>query len=209
MSGSRLEGFRYAEVTGARHRVLMDNFSPAQYDRFEAYRRHALPKQAVRKVRVSLCGTMFGATQRGGQVIQQATGQQVSQPVAQIVAGFSKVFVGEIVEKGARFPVYALLSCRAELAHDSEAGAGAPRRGWPAFAGSSEGGVPDVPGRDGAGRLRATGQVQTSLRTVNIFLFRSDVLLDLQWTDLCMFSVKYETIDGYVSLCHWTSTLTW
>ena len=28
----------------------MDNFSPAQYDRFEAYRRHALPKQAVRKV---------------------------------------------------------------------------------------------------------------------------------------------------------------
>ncbi|KAI0740172.1 hTAFII28-like protein conserved region-domain-containing protein [Earliella scabrosa] len=62
-------------------KVLMDNFSPAQYERFEAYRRHALPKQAVRKV------------------IQQATGQQVSQPVAQIVAGFSKVFVGEIVEK--------------------------------------------------------------------------------------------------------------
>lgn len=31
-------------------RVLMDNFSPEQYDRFEAYRRHALPKQAVRKV---------------------------------------------------------------------------------------------------------------------------------------------------------------
>ncbi|KAF7795894.1 hypothetical protein EIP86_007061 [Pleurotus ostreatoroseus] len=30
-------------------KVLMDNFSPAQYDRFEAYRRHALPKQAVRK----------------------------------------------------------------------------------------------------------------------------------------------------------------
>jgi transcription initiation factor TFIID subunit 11 len=31
-------------------RVLMDNFTPEQYDRFEAYRRHALPKQAVRKV---------------------------------------------------------------------------------------------------------------------------------------------------------------
>lgn len=29
----------------------MENFSPAQYERFEAYRRHALPKQAVRKVR--------------------------------------------------------------------------------------------------------------------------------------------------------------
>ena len=28
----------------------MDNVSPAQYDRFEAYRWHALPKQAFRKV---------------------------------------------------------------------------------------------------------------------------------------------------------------
>ena len=27
-------------------------------------------------------------------------GQQVSQPVSQIVAGFSKVFIGEIIEKG-------------------------------------------------------------------------------------------------------------
>ncbi|KAG2152800.1 TAFII28-domain-containing protein [Suillus clintonianus] len=62
-------------------KVLMDNFSPGQYERFEAYRRHALPKQAIRKV------------------IQQTTGQQVSQPVAQIVAGVGKVFVGEIVEK--------------------------------------------------------------------------------------------------------------
>ncbi|KAI9449513.1 TAFII28-domain-containing protein [Lactarius psammicola] len=62
-------------------KVLMDNFTPEQYERFEAYRRHALPKQAVRKV------------------IQQSLGQQVSMPVAQIVAGFTKVFVGEIVEK--------------------------------------------------------------------------------------------------------------
>lgn len=37
---------------------------------------------------------------RAFKVIQQTTGQQVSQPVAQIVAGFGKVFVGEIVEKG-------------------------------------------------------------------------------------------------------------
>lgn len=35
-------------------RVLMDNFTPEQYERFEAYRRHALPKQAVRKVRTRL-----------------------------------------------------------------------------------------------------------------------------------------------------------
>ncbi|KAH7925759.1 hypothetical protein BV22DRAFT_1128798 [Leucogyrophana mollusca] len=41
-------------------KIPMDNFSPTQYDRFKAYRRHALPKQAVRKV------------------IQQTTGQQVS-----------------------------------------------------------------------------------------------------------------------------------
>lgn len=45
--------------TDAIHRVLMDNFSPAQYERFEAYRRHALPKQAVRKVRaISLPGRL-------------------------------------------------------------------------------------------------------------------------------------------------------
>jgi len=62
-------------------KVLMDNFSPEQYDRYEAYRRHALPKAAVRKV------------------VQQSLGQQVSMPVAQIVAGFSKVFVGEVIEK--------------------------------------------------------------------------------------------------------------
>jgi transcription initiation factor TFIID subunit 11 len=79
----------------------MDNFSPEQYDRFEAYRRHALPKQAVRKVRhdfssdVTLVSLICCS-----QVIQQSLGQQVSQPVAQIVAGFAKVFVGEIVEKG-------------------------------------------------------------------------------------------------------------
>ncbi|KAF5347780.1 hypothetical protein D9756_010264 [Leucocoprinus leucothites] len=53
-------------------KILMDSFTPDQYERFEAYRRHALPKQAVRKV------------------VQQTLGQQVSQPVAQIVAGFSK-----------------------------------------------------------------------------------------------------------------------
>lgn len=36
------------------------------------------------------------------QVIQTTTGQQVSAPVAQVVAGVAKVFVGEIIEKGAR-----------------------------------------------------------------------------------------------------------
>ncbi|KAJ7099447.1 hTAFII28-like protein conserved region-domain-containing protein [Mycena belliarum] len=62
-------------------KVLMENLTPVQYERFEAYRRAALSKQSVRKV------------------IQQTVGAQVSVQVAQIVAGFSKVFVGEMVEK--------------------------------------------------------------------------------------------------------------
>ncbi|KAJ7496734.1 hTAFII28-like protein conserved region-domain-containing protein [Mycena latifolia] len=62
-------------------KVLMENLTPLQYERFEAYRRQPLSKQAVRKV------------------IQQTVGMQVSLQVAQIVAGFSKVFVGEMVER--------------------------------------------------------------------------------------------------------------
>jgi len=77
----------------------MDNFTPAQYERFEAYRRHALPKQAVRKV-LSMPRRPCTELILFAQVIQQTLGQQVSQPVAQVVAGFAKVFVGEIVEKG-------------------------------------------------------------------------------------------------------------
>ena len=82
------------------HRVLMDNFTPAQYERFEAYRRHALPKQAVRKVISAMPRGPWTELILCAQVIQQTLGQQVSQPVAQVVAGFAKVFVGEIVEKG-------------------------------------------------------------------------------------------------------------
>lgn len=89
-------------------RVLMDNFTPAQYDRFEAYRRHALPKQAVRKVCISYVVVPLSTQLYVSQVIQQTLGQQVSQPVAQIVAGFSKVFVGEIIEKGACLNLYLL-----------------------------------------------------------------------------------------------------
>ena len=79
-------------------RVLMDNFSPDQYDRYEAYRRNALPKQAVRRViDFSSSAPCFSCSFI--QVIQQSLGAQVSAPVAQIVAGFAKVFVGEMVEK--------------------------------------------------------------------------------------------------------------
>lgn len=44
------------------------------------------------------------------QVIQQSLAQQVSQPVAQIVAGVAKVFVGEVVEKGT-FQLFPWLTC--------------------------------------------------------------------------------------------------
>lgn len=37
------------------------------------------------------------------------SGQQVSQPVAQVVAGFSKVFVGEIIEAGQSAPETSLV----------------------------------------------------------------------------------------------------
>lgn len=77
----------------------MDNFSPEQYDRYEAYRRNALPKQGVRRV-CNICGQMFLMLLTSHQVVQQALNQQISTPVAQVVAGFAKVFVGEIVEKG-------------------------------------------------------------------------------------------------------------
>ncbi|KIJ47908.1 hypothetical protein M422DRAFT_163400 [Sphaerobolus stellatus SS14] len=59
----------------------MDHFTPEQFERYEAYRRSAFPKQSIRKM------------------IQQTTNYTASQPVAQVVAGFAKVFVGEMVEK--------------------------------------------------------------------------------------------------------------
>ncbi|KZV98921.1 TAFII28-domain-containing protein [Exidia glandulosa HHB12029] len=62
----------------------MDHFSPLQRERYESYRRSFFNKQSVRRL------------------IQQSLGLTVSPNVAQVVAGFSKVFVGEIVEK-ARF----------------------------------------------------------------------------------------------------------
>ncbi|KZT38384.1 TAFII28-domain-containing protein [Sistotremastrum suecicum HHB10207 ss-3] len=72
---------QYQTQSKADLKLLMDNFSQEQHNRFEAYRRSALNKGTMRKV------------------IQSLTGQQVSQPVAQAVAGFSKVFVGEIIER--------------------------------------------------------------------------------------------------------------
>jgi hTAFII28-like protein conserved region len=38
----------------------MDNFTPEQFERYEAYRRSALPKQSVRKV--LLCSLVSSST---------------------------------------------------------------------------------------------------------------------------------------------------
>ncbi|PCH34648.1 hypothetical protein WOLCODRAFT_78856 [Wolfiporia cocos MD-104 SS10] len=66
-------------------KALMDNLNNARSDRLEAYRQHALPKSSVRKF------------------IRQLLGQQVLQPIAQIVAGFAKVAVVEILAQTRAF----------------------------------------------------------------------------------------------------------
>jgi hypothetical protein len=64
------------------------------FERYDTFLFNSLCTSAVACIRRSCSNSAFW------QVIQQSLGQQVSMPVAQIVAGFTKVFVGEIVEKG-------------------------------------------------------------------------------------------------------------
>ncbi|KAG9105159.1 hypothetical protein FRC07_009557 [Ceratobasidium sp. 392] len=61
-------------------KLLLSSFTPEQLARYETYRRSTLNKQSVRRF------------------IHQSLGANVSVNVAQVVAGFSKVFVGEIIE---------------------------------------------------------------------------------------------------------------
>ncbi|KAH7334017.1 hTAFII28-like protein conserved region-domain-containing protein [Rhizoctonia solani] len=61
-------------------KLLLSSFSPEQLARYETYRRSTLNKQTVRRF------------------IHQSLGSNVSVNVAQVIAGFSKVFVGEIIE---------------------------------------------------------------------------------------------------------------
>ncbi|KIO23127.1 glycoside hydrolase family 37 protein [Tulasnella calospora MUT 4182] len=59
----------------------MENFTQDQHDRYEQYRRSAINKNTVRKF------------------INHTFGTNPSMNVAQVISGFSKVFVGEMVEK--------------------------------------------------------------------------------------------------------------
>ncbi|KAI9346306.1 transcription initiation factor TFIID subunit 11 [Pilaira anomala] len=61
--------------------LLLENFSTDQLQRYEAYRRSALNRTNVKRL------------------VSQVLNQQISQTMAFVVAGFSKVYVGEIVEK--------------------------------------------------------------------------------------------------------------
>ncbi|QRV85476.1 TAFII28-domain protein [Ceratobasidium sp. AG-Ba] len=61
-------------------KLLLGSFTPDQLARYETYRRSTLNKQSVRRF------------------IHQSLGANVSVNVAQVIAGFSKVFVGEIIE---------------------------------------------------------------------------------------------------------------
>ena len=85
-------------MTDLVNRVLMDNFSPGQHERYEAYRRSALNKQSVRKVSLVVVVKAQRYSQ-GPQLVHQTLGVSVSPTVAQVVAGFAKVFVGEVIEK--------------------------------------------------------------------------------------------------------------
>ncbi|OLL26348.1 Transcription initiation factor TFIID subunit 11 [Neolecta irregularis DAH-3] len=70
------------EEESAQMAMLMNKFTTEQMSRYEAFRRGNLNKTAVKKV------------------VNQMLAQNVTANIPIVVAGFGKVFVGEIVEKG-------------------------------------------------------------------------------------------------------------
>ncbi|ORX64424.1 TAFII28-domain-containing protein [Anaeromyces robustus] len=60
---------------------LLNEFSEEQIQRYEVYRRSTLPKAAVKRL------------------VQNILNQSVSNSMGIVVGGFSKIFIGEIVEK--------------------------------------------------------------------------------------------------------------
>lgn len=98
-------------------RVLLEHFDSTQMDRYEAYRRSGLTKGNVRKVRLALrrrlnCPVfrLANPPRSISQLVNQLLGQSASPAVITVVRGFSKVFVGEIVEKGAPSSSLSLLA---------------------------------------------------------------------------------------------------
>ncbi|KAG8925489.1 hypothetical protein FRC02_009629 [Tulasnella sp. 418] len=107
--------------------VLMQNFTPEQHDRYDQYRRSAINKNTVRKF------------------INHTLGTNPSMNVAQVVAGFSKVFVGEMVERaraiqalkgdtGPLAPDHLREAYRKYLQETGAVGAARPLRGKKLFA---------------------------------------------------------------------------
>jgi transcription initiation factor TFIID subunit 11 len=82
-----------SSTSASRHIAVMPSRSKL-FERYDTFLFNSLCTSAV------ACFRRSCSNSASWQVIQQSLGQQVSMPVAQIVAGFTKVFVGEIVEKG-------------------------------------------------------------------------------------------------------------
>jgi hTAFII28-like protein conserved region len=94
-------------------------------------------------------------------------------PVAQIVAGFTKVFVGEIVEKGKDLPLAIIIpwpKASADLPpldDPSSYSAGTPRREWTVVSGPPTRGISHVPARNWPCRRRAAITRQTALHAIS------------------------------------------
>ncbi|KAF8603276.1 TAFII28-domain-containing protein [Ceratobasidium sp. AG-I] len=94
-------------------KLLLSSFTPEQLARYETYRRSTLNKQSVRRF------------------IHQSLGANVSVNVAQVVAGFSKVFVGEIIElaPGPLSPDHLRAAYQLYVQQTGHVGASKPGRG--------------------------------------------------------------------------------
>ncbi|CAE6447804.1 unnamed protein product [Rhizoctonia solani] len=115
-------------------KLLLSSFSPEQLARYETYRRSTLNKQTVRRF------------------IHQSLGSNVSVNVAQVIAGFSKVFVGEIIELGT--------SARSAAIAASGHSAGAPHTRPPAY------GVSTLYPTDGSCRFGEASKGSSFVRTI-------------------------------------------
>ncbi len=73
-----------AEEESMRLRLLLENFDQQQQERYETFRRANLNKANIKKI------------------ANQALGHSITPNVAIAIGGFSKIFVGELVERARR-----------------------------------------------------------------------------------------------------------